>query len=75
MPLDSGLDASSSRCVYWMGENFLHELSNAIGNEPVRSVLREAYLSDGWRGEEALYNTLLEHTPPDKQESLLEVYR
>ena len=72
-------------CTYNMGENFLFNIFYTIGEEAMSDAMRELYLShreylenrgQGQRAtEEAIYRAFLKHTPPDKKEAFLDVYR
>ena len=67
------------RCVYLMGEHFLINIFETIGEDAMSAALRELYLQSYDSGqaadEEAIYNAFLKHTPDDKKEDLRDLYR
>ena len=72
-------------CSYPFGENFMLAIFESIGEEAMSTALRELYLANEEyfrnpeRGqipdEEAIYDTFLKHTPSDRREALIDVYR
>ena len=76
-------DQSSGReypsiCTRALGLSFLHEAFDLMGEEGMTAALRELSTLVELRGdaaEEAVFRTLLSHTPPDRQEEFRELYR
>ena len=70
-------------CAYAMGEVLLLSLYDGIGEEALASALVDLYLSKlgnehptgDPRVEVGVYNTLMKHTPADKQEAFRDLYR
>ena len=66
-------------CVYVIGRNFLVRLFKTIGWESMSSALRELHLSDSELGqsisEEEVYQAFLKHTPSDREEQFVDLYR
>ena len=74
-------------CTYSMGEHFLLKAFETIGEQAISAALRELYLSNtssralrsGQAGqppsEEAVYDTFLKHSPPDKKVEFRNLYR
>lgn len=75
---------ATGQCPYYMGEDFLLNLFETIGEEAMASALRELYplvLAEdrsGWEDdreeEEVIFDTFLKHTPPELQESFRDLY-
>ena len=67
------------QCAYRMGEHFLLNIFETIGEDAMSAALRELYLQSYDSGqaadEEAIYNAFLKHTPDDKKEELRDLYR
>ena len=67
------------RCVYLMGEHFLINIFETIGEDAMSAALRELYLQSYDSGqaadEGAIYNAFLKHTPDDRKEDLRDLYR
>ena len=78
-------EGGPSGCSYPFGENFMLAIFESIGEEAMSTALRELYLANEEylrnpeRGqipdEEAIYNTFLKHTPSDRREAFIDVYR
>ena len=66
-------------CLYLMGENLLWSVFMSIGEETVSSALRTLFLrfegSERLLTDEMIYDILLEHTPPDREEAFIHLYR
>ena len=66
-------------CGYFFGEYFLITLFNTIGEAAFSSAMRELYeLYLDYQlhtTEERVYRVFLKHTPPDREEDFLDVYR
>ena len=66
-------------CRYPMGENLLFAVHDAIGEDAMSAAVRELYLQSIDSGqpaeEEDIYRAFLKHTPSDKKEAFLDVYR
>ena len=66
-------------CVYPMGENLLFAVHDAIGEDAMSAAVRELYLQSIDSGqpaeEEDIYRAFLKHTPSDKKDAFLDVYR
>lgn len=72
--------------LYQLGEDFLHNLSDAMGRPAMSAAINELHLP-AWdyfqppyrgtyvRSEETIFNTFLKHTPPDREEEFRNVYR
>lgn len=66
-------------CFYALGQYFLTNLFNTVGEAAFSSALRELYGSylrfRPFPTEEQIYRVFLEHTPPDREAAFLDVYR
>ena len=74
-------------CTYTMGEHLLLKAFETIGEQAMSAALRELYLSNtssralrsGQAGqppsEEAVYDTFLKHSPPDRKVEFRNLYR
>ena len=69
-------------CAYTMGENFLHQTVDAIGEEAVAAALRELYNLIPSRDslllpgtEEEIYRVFLNNVPPGREAAFRDVYR
>ena len=69
-------------CVYSMGEHFLLGVSEAIGYTETASVLgalslieQELDAKGGRINGQMIYNTFLNHTPPDRRDAFIEIYQ
>ena len=69
-------------CVYSMGEHFLLAVSEAIGYTEIASVLgalslieQELDAKGGRINGQMIYNTFLNHTPPDRRDAFIEIYQ
>lgn len=69
-------------CAYTMGENFLHQAVDAIGEKSVASALRELYHLIPSRDspllpgtEEEIYRVFLSNTPPGREDAFRDIYR
>ena len=72
-------------CAYGLGEDFLFNVLETVGEEAMSSALRELYLSNdveyllSERGEppteEEIYRAFLKHAPPDRKEAFRDLYR
>ena len=67
------------RCPYILGENFLLNAWNLIGQDNMSAALQELHVLDRDKEmpitEEAIYNALLTNAPADKQEAFRDLYR
>ena len=65
-------------CPYYMGENFLINLFETMGEESMAAALRELLLS-GWSDtreqEEVVFDTFVKHVPMGRLKEFLELYR
>ena len=71
-------------CPYYMGENFLLNVYETIGEEAVASALRELYplvmarFRSGWEDdreeEEVIFDTFVKHVPAERMEGFLDLY-
>ena len=66
-------------CAYQMGEHFLINIFQAIGEDAMSAAVRELYLqtydSRQDLDEEAIYNAFMKHAPTDKKETLRGLYQ
>ena len=74
-----GIDRRVRGCVYNFGENFLVGLLRTIGREAMSSALRELHLSHSELSqavsEEDVYQAFLNHTPSQREEQFVDLYR
>ena len=66
-----------SLCSYAMGEHFLLNVMETIGEQPLGAALGELSRARDWRNtvpEQQIYDRLLQHTPSTLREAFLEVY-
>ena len=77
--LSRGTPGWPGACAYDMGEQFLINIFETIGEDAMSAALRELYLQSYDSGqaadEEAIYNAFLKHTSDDKKEDLRDLYR
>ena len=66
---------SMRECFYKMGENLLHNLTDEIGIQALFSALRDIYGKEHGLAEDRIYETFLNHTPIQKQETFRTLYR
>ena len=76
---------ATGQCVYYMGENFLLNVFETIGEVAMASALRELYplVLDReryeWRDEreeeDLIFNTLVKHVPTERWEEFRDLYR
>ncbi len=78
-----GLVGLSERCVYHMGENFLLNVLEIVGEDAMSSALGELFeltlarasiSGDECAQEKLVFDTSLEHTPRERQEPFRELY-
>ena len=66
-------------CLYLMGENFLWNVYMSIGEETASAALRTLFLRfEGAKrlvNEETIYNIFLEHTPTERKQVFIDLYR
>ena len=82
------LGSGDGSCEYHMGEYFLLNLYETLGQEAMSAALKELsvslltsdskFLASGFLGdpgwEERIFHSLLRHTPPDRRDEFLELY-
>ena len=70
-------------CYYFMGENFLLNLVETVGEDALVAALgelyelllgRESFLGLGPDMEQLAFDTFLKHTPPDRQQKFRDLY-
>ena len=69
-------------CAYTMGENFLHQAVDAIGEKSVAAALRELFHLIPSRDslllpgtEEEIHRVFLSNTPPGREDAFRDIYR
>ena len=84
-----GRDQFDELCIYHMGEQFVTDLYEILGQETLTAALKDwsatletahnsavpSVLTTGRGIEEEIYRTLLRHTPEGRRAALLELYR
>ena len=63
------------KCPYSMGEDFLLNVFDTIGEEAMASALSELYLQPVHVTEEDIYHAFLKHAPQDRKEAFHDLYR
>ena len=85
---EHGYRTPEHRCMYPMGENFMHNVFEVMGEKAMRAAVRELYVQ--WRDsfsyfailreettfytDEDIYRTFLNHAPADKKDAFRDVY-
>ena len=62
-------------CPYLMGEHFLFNLFDVVGEKAMTSALGELLQKPGPATEDDIYHAVLRHAPPDRKEAFKDLYR